>query len=138
MKRLLLLWLLAAGLPAWGAEAAVSGEWWTPGFGARVRIETCGDALCGRIVWLWDDAARDAADHAPLLGRTVLERMRAAEPGRWAGGRLYNPEDGRVYQGTLQLKSPDSLEVAGCFGPFCRTQLWRRADATRCPPVTRP
>lgn len=138
MKRLhALLALAAAALPAWSAEPDVAGEWWTPGFAARVRIEPCGDALCGRIVWLWDESARDAADKAPLLGRLVIERMRTAEPGRWAGGRLYNPEDGRDYKGTLQLKSAHDLEVAGCFGPFCQTQLWRRAVAEHCPPVAR-
>ena len=139
MRRVLLGLVLAiAGAASAQPLGGIVGEWWTPGFNARVRIERCGDAVCGRIVWLWDETARDAADRVPLLGRAVVDRMRAAEPGRWAGGRLYNPEDGRVYQGTLQLKSPDNLEVAGCFGPFCRTQLWRRADATRCPPVARP
>jgi uncharacterized protein (DUF2147 family) len=49
------LWLVSGAAWAAGEAAATSpvGEWWTPGFGARVRIEPCGDALCGRIVWVW-------------------------------------------------------------------------------------
>lgn len=128
---------LLLALPAAAAPASALGEWWTPGFGARVRIEPCGDTLCGRIVWLWDESARDAADQAPLLGRRVVQGMRADPPGHWSGGRLYNPEDGREYQGSLRLKTDDNLEVQGCIGPFCRTQLWRRVDAQRCPPLAR-
>lgn len=84
------------------AQAGVAGEWWTPGFNAKVRIEPCGDAVCGRIVWLWDEAPKGVADKDPLIGRLVIDRMQAAEAGFWRGGRLYNPEDGRDYKGSLQ------------------------------------
>jgi len=132
--RALLLALLCAAPPAM-AQPDATGEWWTPGFGARVRIEACGDALCGRISWLWDDKPAGVADRGMLLGKPVLERMAAAGPGRWAGGRLYNPEDGRDYTGSLQLQGPDRLLLEGCVLFVCRTQLWRRFDAHRCPPV---
>lgn len=129
------LWLVAG--PAFAAgEAAASpvGEWWTPGFGARVRIEPCGDALCGRIVWLWDEAAT-AADKAPLVGREVVARMRPQSSLRWAEGRLHDPEAGRDYRGSLHLASPDRLVLEGCVLMVCREQVWRRVDAQRCPPV---
>jgi uncharacterized protein (DUF2147 family) len=136
MSRLLILALLAAfrAAPAW-AQTDLAGEWWTPGFNARVRIEPCGDAICGRIVWLWDDTPTKIADKTPLVGKVVIDRMRAAESGRWTGGRLYNPEDGRDYKGSLQLQSPTRLVVDGCVLFICRTQVWRRADPSRCPPV---
>jgi uncharacterized protein (DUF2147 family) len=135
MKALPLLLLAVALLPALAAPEDAAGEWWTPGFAARVRLEPCGDALCGRIVWLWDETARAGADRQPLLGRRVVDRMTQVEATRWDGGWLHDPEDGRAYKGALQLLSPASLKVEGCIGPFCRTQLWRRADAARCPPV---
>jgi uncharacterized protein (DUF2147 family) len=117
------------------AQAEPIGEWWTPGFNARVRIDRCGDALCGRIVWLWDETPQDIADKEPLVARLVIDRMRAAEPGRWRGGRLYNPEDGRDYKGSLHLQSATRLVVDGCVLFVCKTQVWRRADPDRCPPV---
>lgn len=122
--------------PALGAELV--GEWWTPGFNARVRIEPCGDALCGRIVWMWDETPKGIADTGPLIGKPVIEKMRAVAPSRWAEGRLYNPEDGRDYKGTLRLRSQNHLVVEGCVLFVCQTQLWRRADASRCPPVAVP
>lgn len=139
--RAVLLWL-AMVLPApAGAEPGrdAQGEWWTPGFNARVRIEACGDgAVCGRITWLWDDKPQGIAAKSPLLGKRVIDRMRPAEPGRWTGGQLYNPEDDRDYQGSLQLRSESTLVVSGCVLFICQTQIWRRADPGRCPPVAAP
>jgi uncharacterized protein (DUF2147 family) len=120
------------------AQPDLIGDWWTPGFNARVRIERCGDAVCGRIVWLWDDQPQGIADKQPLIGRTVIHHMQAAEPGRWHGGRLYNPEDGRDYKGSLHLQSATRLVVDGCVLFICQTQVWRRADLARCPPVAMP
>lgn len=128
--------LLAVGpLADARAQDGLAGEWWTPGFNSRVRIEPCGDAVCGRIVWLWDDKPKDIADQEPLVGRLVIDRMRPAEPGRWRGGRLYNPEDGRDYKGSLHLQSPTRLVVDGCVLFICQTQVWRRVETARCPPV---
>lgn len=140
MKRLLFgLWMIAAGASAQindpGKVVSVLGDWWTPGFNARVRIEACGDAVCGRIVWMWDEAPGDIADKKPLIGRRVVEGMRAETGQRWSGGRLYNPEDGRDYTGALQLHSANRLDVEGCVLFICKRQLWHRADPNRCPPV---
>ena len=114
---------------------ALMGDWWTPGFAARLRIEPCGDAVCGRIVWVWDESAKDIADRGPLVGRKVVEGMRAEDGGRWSGGHLYNPEDRRDYKGSLHLQSPTRLVVDGCVLFICKQQVWRRAEASRCPPV---
>lgn len=133
---ILAAWLLAPVLSAAQPAPELFGEWWTPGFGARVRIEPCGDAVCGRIVWAWDTAP-DIADKSPLVGRQVVELMRPQAGGRWGGGRLYNPEDGRHYQGSLHLRSAENLLVEGCVLMICRKQVWRRVDDSRCPPAGR-
>ena len=136
--------LMALALTSLAASAAPAtadphGEWWTPGFNARVRIETCGDsAICGRIVWLWDDKPQGIADKTALVGKLVIDQMKPAEPGQWTGGRLYNPEDGRDYKGSLHLRSGSTLVVSGCVLFVCQTQVWRRADPARCPPVAPP
>lgn len=138
MRIALLLALLATSAAA-DPRRELIGEWWAPGFNARVRIEPCGDdAVCGRIVWLWDEQPQDIADKSPLIGKPVIERMRAIAPARWAGGRLYNPEDGRDYTGSLTLASANRLLVDGCVLFICKSQVWRRADGQRCPPVAVP
>jgi uncharacterized protein (DUF2147 family) len=128
-----LLWLFTVNASA--QAPSVLGEWWTPGFNSRVRIEACGDAVCGRIVWLWDEVPKGIADKNPLVGRKVIESMVGPAAGPWTEGRLYNPEDGRHYKGSLSLRSPDQLVVNGCVLFICQTQIWRRVDNTRCPPV---
>lgn len=140
---LLLLALLVASMaqaqPAVRTEpTTLLGEWWTPGFNARVRIEPCGDAVCGHIVWAWDETPQDIADKRPLVGRKVIEGMRPDGVSRWTGGRLYNPEDGRDYKGLVQLQSPSRLQVEGCVLFVCQKQIWRRVDVGRCPPVAAP
>lgn len=135
MRALMLCLLAGIVTPVAWAQPDVVGEWWTPGFNARVRIEPCGDAVCGKIVWLWDETPQGIADKQPLIGRTVIHRMQASEPSRWQGGRLYNPEDGRDYKGSLHLQSPTRLVVDGCVLFVCRTQVWRRVAENQCPPV---
>ena len=88
--------------------------------------------------WLWDDKPQGIADKTPLLGKLVIDQMKPSEPGQWTGGRLYNPEDGRDYKGSLQLRSDSTLVVSGCVLFICQTQVWRRADPARCPPVALP
>ena len=140
-------WLLAivacSGLthaqPAPSAAATtVAGDWWTPGFNARVRIVPCGDALCGHIVWLWDETPKDIVDKNPLVGRKVIDGMVLESIARWSGGRLYNPEDGRDYKGSITLAAANRLVVDGCVLFICKSQVWRRADSERCPPVAMP
>ena len=63
MRAGLLLLALAGTAAAADPRPEVLGEWWTPGFSARVRFEACSEnAVCGRIVWLWDDKPRGIAD----------------------------------------------------------------------------
>ena len=134
----MVLALVLAPVAASAAPTApdAQGEWWTPGFNARVRIEPCGDnAICGRIVWLWDEKPQGIADKSPLVGRLVIDHMRPSGPDGWTGGRLYNPEDGRDYKGSLQLRSDSNLVVSGCVLFVCQTQIWRRADQATCPPL---
>lgn len=136
---LVLAWAATLGARTDDAAAGPEGEWWTPGFAARVRIQSCGDTLCGRIVWLWDDAARDAGDaQRPLVGLTIVEAMRRVAANKFGRGRLYNPEDGRDYAGSLTLTAPNRLLVEGCVVFICKTQIWRRYDAQQVPPVARP
>ncbi len=135
MRSALLGLLLVSAAHAASEPETIVGEWWTPGFNARGRIEACGEAMCGRIVWLWDEAPKDIADKNSLIGRVVIDGMKSTQAGRWSGGRLYNPEDGRDYKGSISLRSPGQLVVDGCVLFLCQTQVWRRADASRSPPV---
>jgi uncharacterized protein (DUF2147 family) len=145
-KALAVLTLLALTAPLAQAQSpgSVLGEWntqvdkATPERAARVRISPCGAALCGQISWLKtprlpnggvprDDLNRDPAKRGrQIMGMAMLTGFKPEGPGRWGGGQIYNPNDGRSYKATLSLKGADVLIVKGCYGPFCRSQTWTR------------
>lgn len=126
---------------AFGAQASeLDGLWITPSDGGVVEIFDCG-GVCGRLVdaiplhsqpGQTDIRNKDKTLRGrPLKGLMVLQGFRGG-PKSWAGGKAYDPATGDAAQtATLRLTSDRTLEVKGCVGPFCRTQVWRRkADAT--------
>jgi uncharacterized protein (DUF2147 family) len=116
----------------------IFGEWWTPGFNARVVIYECGNEACGKITWLWEETPQDIADKQPLIGRAIFSGLKRLEPNKWGDGRIYNPEDGRSYASDIALLTTNTLEVNGCVMLFCKRQVWRRFDSSQCPPVAVP
>jgi len=130
---------LAAG-PALAADPA-EGEWLTQDGDARVRIAPCPsstDQLCGVVVWLKstrDETGQIRHDRhnpdpalriRPILGMTLMSGFHAAGPGRWQGGKIYDPESGRTDDWKLRVTAEGALKLDGCVLMFCRTQTWRR------------
>ncbi|MEQ1746945.1 MAG: DUF2147 domain-containing protein [Saprospiraceae bacterium] len=63
----------------------------------------------------------------PVLNMVILEKMQHKD-GKWASGRILDPEKGKWYTCSLWLKDgdPNVLVVRGYWGPFYRTQYWYR------------
>jgi sterol desaturase/sphingolipid hydroxylase (fatty acid hydroxylase superfamily)/uncharacterized protein (DUF2147 family) len=129
--------LLAAALMAGAARAdnrpeisapdpqALAGLWASEGHGAHIRLAACADdpdALCGDLVWAWDGALL-----ANRLDGPKLSGFRW-DGGAWAGGKLFNPEDERVYRGSIAPQADGSLKFRGCAFVFCDSQIWRRVE----------
>lgn len=135
MKRLALLLMPLVGFfTNVRAGDDIFGEWWTPGFNARVLIYPCGDKACGKITWAWEETPPDIADKKPLVGQTIFAGLEKADTRKWEG-RIYNPEDGRNYSSDVSLLTPATLEVNGCVLLFCKRQVWRRFEVASCPQV---
>ena len=129
------------------AAADVPGTWATAEEKSRIEIVACADAqekLCGSIVWLkepYDDAGQPKTDRnnpdpalrsRPIIGLPLLSGFaKAAEPGVWEDGRIYNPEDGDTYSCTMTLLDDGRLEVRGYVGLplFGKSQIWTRVTA---------
>jgi uncharacterized protein (DUF2147 family) len=138
-----LLLLLAPAARA--AAATPIGLWHAEGGAARVAIEPCGDALCGRVVWLrapLDEdgcALRDRHNPDPALrrrtieGLEILSGLRPAPDGTWARGRIYDPTTGDTYACALATEGEDRLRVRGYLGiPLLgRTTVWTRVGVAR-------
>jgi hypothetical protein len=95
------------------------GDWETEGGKGMVRIEPCGQALCG---YVFDPSSK-------AKGETVLVDMKSKSASEWSGS-IYSRASGNIYYGTIAMKGPNSLQVEACaLGRFfCSGNLWSRAD----------
>ena len=125
---------LATAAPAFAADP-VEGEWVTQDKGGKVRVAPCpgkADRMCGVTTSVKDPTKvldvknPDAALRTkPLLGQQVMRDFKAAAPGRWTGGKIYDPKTGKTYDSKMSVDS-GSLKVAGCILMVCQTQTWTR------------
>jgi uncharacterized protein (DUF2147 family) len=128
-------------LLAWGTDIAGADPLglWIDKDGTTIRVEACGQALCGTIVGLRqaidpttgrpktdknnsDRALRDR----PLIGIPVFLSMRPDGVGRWSG-QLYDSDRGSIFTGHLIEISPDTLRVEGCLLMLCGGENLSRA-----------
>lgn len=112
---------------------------WLAQDGAKVRVASCGTALCGRIA-----VAKSPADPAtgqpwtdrqnpdpqlrdrPLVGVEVFISMMPDGIGKWSGN-LYNTNGGQTVPGHLYELDARTLKVEGCAGPnLCGSQNMTR------------
>jgi hypothetical protein len=87
------------------------GVWATEENKGNVRIEQCGQNLCG---------------YTEKTGERVLINMKPSES-KWTG-QIHDPDSGRNYDSTIAMKGPNLLKVQGCAfgGLFCGGQTWKR------------
>jgi uncharacterized protein (DUF2147 family) len=127
-----------------GLAADPFGDWLTGDKKGRVRMISCGGALCGVLVWLEepldpqtnqpkiDKHNADASKRGrPLLGIPIVLSMRpGSRPQKWEGG-VYNAEDGKTYSGSFALTGANTAELKGCVlgGLICKAQTWTRTSA---------
>jgi len=134
--------ILAAGLtlaaaPALAADP-VEGEWLTQEATAKVRIGPCpgkADRMCGVISWLKNPADAKATDSKnpdpklktrTILGLPMIRDFKQAAPGRWTGGKIYDPGSGKTYDSKIAIDANGTLKVEGCVLMICQAQTWRR------------
>lgn len=131
----LLAALLLLSHPARAAEP-VAGRWVTASGDAVIHIKPCGKALCGTIERFLvappqgkdqrDINNPDAAKRTRrLLGLAILTGL--TEDGSLWRGTIYDPKSGKSYRSVIRRKGAATLEVQGCVGPFCQTQVWKKA-----------
>ncbi len=57
--------------------------------------------------------------------QSTLESTDLEKSGRWAG-RIYNADDGGIYESKIALLGPKQLRVEGCLGAFCGGETWTK------------
>ena len=93
------------------------GDWRTEANTGTVRIERCGQAMCGYILNLTPNAKGD----------TILINMKPKSDAVWSGN-IYSRSSGNTYYATMTMKGINTLRVEACvLGRFfCSGNDWTR------------
>lgn len=141
----LAIWTLVLGgvsAPVLAQDSAaadpIEGVWVTSDGEGWVEIQKVDKTLEGTIIGgPSDDDRRDENNPDPALrnqrltGLKILKGFEADGDGKWTGGTIYDPDNGKTYRCNLQLENKDRLKVRGYLGVslFGRTEIWtRKAD----------
>ena len=135
------LLLLAAATEAQSPSSAV-GRWKTIDDATGkaksvVEIYQAKDGrLAGKVVEILDlkdgpnpacDECKGANQGKPIKGMLILWGLRPDGAGKWSGGRVLDPENGKDYKAKLELlEGGRKLGMSGCIAFLCRQQVWVR------------
>ncbi len=143
--------VLAAGaavlcLPVHATCAAPKevGVWIDNSGDGAVKIEPCGDKLCGRIVWLKDplnnkgQPKRDRYNpdesrrNRTICGLSILGELAQMPEGGFDNGWVYDPKEGKSYSVAIVANGANQLSVTGYKGVkfLGKTFTWTRATTT--------
>jgi len=99
---------------------------------AKIQIKDCGDGSpCGHFIWFAPDQPPKVTvtrkfsgeKGQPLLGSVMLKNF-SKRKSDWRGGKVFDSDNDKVYHARLKRLPDGSLQVKGCIGPFCQTQVW--------------
>jgi uncharacterized protein (DUF2147 family) len=154
--RILLLWIVLASPPTvLGADAdAIIGLWNTADNDAKIEIFKCGVEYCGKISYLEEPNyppedkegmgglpmvdrhnPNPELRQRPLIGLTFLEGFQYMGNHTWDEGRIYNPENGKMYKARISLSGNNQVLLRGYWGVSLlgRTETWVRSGAKKHP-----
>jgi uncharacterized protein (DUF2147 family) len=106
------------------------GVWRNPSNSVHVRAEPCGERMCGVVVWANDKAKADARRGGtdPLVGSRLFRDFVQERPGVWRG-KVFVPDIGKTFSGTVSIVDDDTIIGRGCLllgRVGCRSQQWTR------------
>jgi uncharacterized protein (DUF2147 family) len=146
---LLFILTLAGSLAASTGSDDIVGTWFNQDKDAKIDITKCGDAYCGKIVWLKDpnypagsklgtpgtpklddQNPNPASRKDPMMGLQIIKGFQYGGGNLWKNGTIYDPDSGKTYSAKATLVSPSQLDLRGFVGVsmFGRTEKWTRAN----------
>lgn len=145
--------LLSAAFVTAADGDAVVGVWATaPGTEdgqAHIRITERDGSYVGEIIWLEipvypegdeqgmagqakvDRENPDASLRSrPIIGLEIMDGFTYVGDGKYKGGTIYAPDDGKTYKCKMTLEDDGTLKVRGFIGVSLlgRTEVWTRVE----------
>jgi len=150
MKRLLGLVLLSvigfnsSALAASYATYSPEGLWLTENKRSVIKLEKCGETLCGHIVWIIEGGMQYDTKNPEkelqgqaMCGLQIVQGLKQNPkgPNNWDGGKIYKADDGDVYDASLRMKKKETLVVRGYMGISLlgKSQTWMRVNESQYP-----
>lgn len=131
-------WLILVCFTPLSAHASVHdvyGLWMSEAKDGLIVVSDCGDGTpCGTLVWvdpkkadtLFDARNKDKAMRSrALIGVPIIWDFKRSNKG-WKSGKIYNPEDGKTFTARIKRQENNLLQVKGCLGVICITNIWTR------------
>ena len=141
MKRVWILVFLMSSLAAAYGDSGVMGNWMNP-TGSIIQVYRCGDSVCARLIAIRRAAPSRVDSNNPnaalrtrsLCGLQIGTNFHLSSPDRAEGGRLYDPQSGKTYSGSM-TRDGDRLKLRGYVGIslFGRTEIWTQARGNIAP-----
>jgi uncharacterized protein (DUF2147 family) len=129
-------------LAAVSSASVLLGLWNTPVDRSQVRVEPCGDDICGYVIsstrLTVEPNQKDVRNRDPSLRNRLIRNLKImqihpAAEGQFRGW-VYDPKAGHTYQVVVRMRPGDHLELTGCLvGPLCGSQSWDRASGGSAP-----
>ena len=126
--------LLFAG-PTAALAGDPTGDWQVADGVAHIRVAACHGSMWGAVAWEKIPGGRDKNNPDPAkrsrltLGMPILLDMKKKAGGDEWAGKVYNAKDGKTYDATITLNSPNELEIEGCvLGILCGGETWKRVS----------
>jgi uncharacterized protein (DUF2147 family) len=136
---LLMLTLTGSSWAADDAQTRVQGNWLTQAKDGIIQVGQAADGtLQGRIVGGNAPGKLDANNPDPakrnlaLRGQVIMSGLKYDGDGKWSGGTVYKPDEGKSYKCKVELQADDTLTVRGFIGfsLFGKSQIWTRYTDT--------
>ena len=137
----LLAALLSLPALAWSDPGSPTGRWQTidddtgkPKSVVEIYRTTDG-SYAGKVVEVLDtrngtdplcDKCRGGNRNKPIKGMVILWGLKSDGAGKWNGGTVLDPENGKTYKSKIELLGARKLGMSGCIAFICRQQVWIR------------
>lgn len=119
---------------------AIVGVWQNGTGKGHIQIYKQGGKYFGKIIWLKEPLDKNSGKPKvdfrnpdpsqrsnPIIGLVMMRNFKY-DDGEWAGGYIYNPQEGKEYKAYLKLKDVNTLLVRGYIGISLigKTDTWVR------------
>ncbi len=113
----------------------ILGLWLTSNKDSHVEIFKTDGTYFGKIVWIKDPLDANGKPITDDKGAEILNMtfMKGFEwkDGKFKDGKVYDPESGKTYYGTMEMKGKHTLLLRGsldAYGWLGRTETWTRVQ----------